>query len=125
MIVTIPHELENKIVALAAQKGVEPSTFIVALVEEDVEAAWNAKAVHGTNGHHKTDDDYDPNALKRATERITQRTRAEREAVRQELLQSIPPPLPIPEGKTVFDMLARIRGEETEEQVYAALERLS
>ena len=124
MIVTIPHELENKIVALAAQKGVEPSTFIVALVEEDVEVAWNAKAVQGTNGHQHVDD-YDPNALKRATERITQRTLAEREAVRQELLQSIPPPLPIPEGKTVFDMLARIRGEETEEQVYAALERLS
>ena len=125
MIVTIPPELEKKVVALAAQKGIEPSSFVVSLVKADVEEAWSAKAVHETNGHHKPDDDDDHEALKNATERITHRTPEEREAVRQELLKSIPTPLPIPEGKTVFDMLVRVRGEETEEQVYAALERLS
>lgn len=67
----------------------------------------------------------DPDALNRAVARFTNRTPEEREAARQELLNAIPTPLPTPEGKTVFDMIPRIRGEETEEQVFEALERLS
>lgn len=125
MIVTIPPELEKKVVALAAQKGIEPSSFVVSLVKEDVEEVWSAKAVHETNGHHPAEDDSDPDALKKATKRITHRTPAEREAVRQELLKSIPTPLPIPAGKTVFDMLVPIRGNESETQVYEALKHLS
>jgi hypothetical protein len=62
---------------------------------------------------------------KKAVERVANRTPEEREAIRQELLKAIPEPLPLPEGKTVFDMFFRIRGDETEEQVYEALERLS
>ena len=57
-----------------------------------------------------------PQALKDATERIANRTPEEREAMQQELLKAIPEPLPIPEGKTVFDMFFQIRDDETEEQ---------
>lgn len=71
------------------------------------------------------EDDYDPDALNRAVDRLRNRTPEEREAARQQLLNAIPTPLPIPEGKTIFDMIPRIRGEETEEQVFEALERLS
>ena len=41
------------------------------------------------------------------------------------LRDALAEPLPIPAGKTVFDTFFRIRGDETEEQVYEALERLS
>jgi hypothetical protein len=125
MIVMIPPDLEKKILALAAKKGVDPSSLIVSLVKEDIEEEWgDLQSLDEANGYRQADD-YDPDALKNAVERVTNRTPEQREAIRQELLKVIPEPLSIPEGKTVFDMFFRIRGDETEEQVYEALKRLS
>jgi hypothetical protein len=70
-------------------------------------------------------DDDDPDALSRAIAELANRTPEQIEATRAEVMKAIPEPLPIPQGKTVFDMLFRIRGKETDEQVYADLERLS
>ena len=160
MIVTLPPETEKKIIALAAQKSVDPASLIALLVEKELgeqETLTPANGVGHTPEQKKaaqeraireftsgielppgvsaqevmdalrgdgTDDD-DPDALKKATEKNTKRTPEEREAIRQELLKAIPSPLPIPQGKTVFDMFFRVRGDETEEQVYEALQRLS
>ena len=180
MIVTFPPEIEKKIIALAAQKSIDPASLVASLVEKELSDELASAPVNGDSQSEDdadpealnravtalidrtpeqkqatrerairefksglelppgvsaqavmdalkgegTDDD-DPAALKKATERIANRTPAEREAVRQELLKAIPEPLPIPAGKTVFDMFFRIRGDETEEQVHEALERLS
>lgn len=160
MIVMFPPELEKKIIALAAQRNVDPASFVTSLVEKELseqETLAPANGIGHTPEQKKADqeralsefksgielppgvsaqdvmdalrgdgtDDDDPDALKKVTERIINRTPEEREAIRQELLKAIPEPLPIPQGKTVFDMFFRIRGDETEEQVYEALERLS
>lgn len=180
MVVMFPPEIEKKIIALAAQKKVDPASFVASLVEKELSDELASAPVNGVDqdddydpealnravaaiinrtpeekqaarerairefikpglelppgvsaqdmmdalGRNETDND-DPDALKKATERIANRTPEEREAMRQELLKAIPEPLPIPEGKTVFDMFFRIRGDETEEQVHEALERLS
>lgn len=160
MVVTFPPDIEKKIIALAAQKSVDPASLVASLVEKELseqetltpandvghtpeqKTAAQERAIRefksgielppGVSAQDVMDalrvdgtDNDDPDALKKATERITNRTPEEREAIRQELLKAIPEPLPIPEGKTVFDMFFRIRGDETEEQVYEALQRLS
>ena len=160
MIVTFPPDIEKKIIALAAQKSVDPASLVASLVEKELseqethtptndvdhtpeqKKATQERAISefksgielppGVSAQDVMDalrsvgtDNDDPDALKKATERITNRTAEEREAIRQELLKAIPEPLPIPKGKTVFDMFFRIRGDETEEQVYEALQQLS
>ncbi len=57
---------------------------------------------------------------------LANRTDADKEAARVRLSALTPPPTPIPEGKTLSDMVeGKWPGDETDEQVRAALERLS
>jgi hypothetical protein len=57
---------------------------------------------------------------------LTNRSAAEIEETRRRLFALSPPPTPIPEGKTLFDMVeGKWPGDETEEEIRAALERLS
>lgn len=70
-------------------------------------------------------DDEDPDSLNRAIAKMKSRTPEERAAMRERVLKGTPEPLPIPAGKTIFDMIPRIRGKETDQEVFEALERLS
>lgn len=165
MIVTFPLEVEKRVKAIAAQKGLAPEAYLVLLVQKDLgmQIAFeqpngeSAPPVNGTSEQAMTAqeravgafkpgiqlppgvsgqdvmdtlksdraDDDDPDALTKAILGFTNRTPEERAAIREELMKVIPAPLPIPEGKTIFDMIPCIRGNETEAQVFEALERLS
>jgi hypothetical protein len=181
MIVMLPPDIEKKLIALAAQRSVDPASLVASFVEKELNNGELALAPVADAGQ---DDDFDPDALNRAIAAIanrtpeqikaaqekiikestpsielppgvsaqdvwegmsgdnqddeddtaalnrvlaetTNRTLEQIEATRAEMLTVIPEPLPIPDGKTVFDMFFRIRGRETDEQVYQALERLS
>jgi hypothetical protein len=57
---------------------------------------------------------------------LTNRTPEEIEETRRRLIALSPPPTPIPEGKTLSDMVeGKWPGDETDEQIREALERLS
>ncbi|MBP3957701.1 hypothetical protein J8F10_20820 [Gemmata sp. G18] len=57
---------------------------------------------------------------------LANRSEADKEEARRRLSAIIPPPTPIPEGKTLSDMVeGKWPGDETNEQIRAALERLS
>jgi hypothetical protein len=57
---------------------------------------------------------------------LVSRTDADKEATRQRLDALSPPPAPIPEGKTLADMVEGTwPGDETDEQINEALKRLS
>jgi len=64
--------------------------------------------------------------LEAAITRMTHRTPEEIAAVRERLLAVTPPPRELPEGTTIFDaVLGKWPGDETDEQIVAALEKLS
>jgi predicted DNA-binding antitoxin AbrB/MazE fold protein len=71
----------------------------------------------------------DPSALERElawAESLKMRTDAEIEATRRRLDALSRPPAPIPEGKTLSDMVEGTwPGDETDEQINEALKRLS
>ena len=68
----------------------------------------------------------DPGALDRAVARMMNRTPEEIEATRAQLFAEMEPPRPLPPGKTLEDMISgKWPGDETEEEVLRALEKLS
>ncbi len=68
----------------------------------------------------------DPGALDRAVARMMNRTPEEIEATRARLFQQSRPPREILEGKTLEDMICgKWPGDETDEQILEALEKLS
>jgi hypothetical protein len=68
----------------------------------------------------------DPDALNRAMAKMMNRTPEEREAARARLLQHSRAPRAIPEGQNLNDVVyGKWPGDETEEEILAALEKLS
>ena len=71
-------------------------------------------------------DDEDPGALDRAIAKMMNRTPEEVEATRARLFAEMEPPREIPEGKTLEDMISgKWPGDETDDEVLRALEKLS
>ena len=67
-----------------------------------------------------------PSSLDEAIARIINRTPEERAAARAKLLQARRPARPLPPGKTLEDVvLGQWPGDESDEEVARALERLS
>lgn len=65
-------------------------------------------------------------SLAEAIARLKNRTPEQVAADRDRLLALSPPPRPLPPGKTLEDVLAGLwPGDETDEQVHEALEKLS
>ncbi|HZS04828.1 MAG TPA: hypothetical protein VFD58_08330 [Blastocatellia bacterium] len=72
------------------------------------------------------EDDVNPNALEEAISVLVNRSPEEKAAARERLLQQSRPPRPLPEGKTLADVVCgQWPGDETDEQVNDALRRLS
>lgn len=68
----------------------------------------------------------EPSALDLAVRRITNRTPEQVAADRARLLAKTPEPRPLPPGKSLADVIVgKWPGDETDEQVREALERLS
>ena len=65
-------------------------------------------------------------SLDAAIEKLNQRTEEEIETARQRILASAKKPLPLPEGKTLADVImGQWPGEETDAEINAALRKLS
>jgi hypothetical protein len=65
-------------------------------------------------------------SLEAAIQRMTSRTPAEIASVRERILAATPPPRELPEGKTIFDVvMGQWPGNETDEEIHIALEKLS
>lgn len=64
--------------------------------------------------------------LAAAIRRLTSRTPAQIEADRERILQASPPPRPLPLGKTLADVVVGTwPGDETDEEIFEMLEKLS
>lgn len=118
MNVAVSQEVEKKIIALASLNGTDPALFGGSLLEETM----REKGFLATNGFESEED---PESLSRAIAQMKSRSPEEVAAMRERVLAASHPPLPLPGGKTIFDVIPRIRGEETDDEVFEALERLS
>ena len=120
MIVTVSPEVEKTLIALAQQRSVDPSLLGGSLLEETMrERGWL-----GINGDEEGAQE-NPEALASAVSAMIERTPDQVKAAQEAALRDFPPERELPTGKTIFDVIPRIRGNETDEQVLAALERLS
>ena len=119
MIVMFPSEVEQKIKEKAAQKGLDTQTYLIKLVQSDT---GSKIAFDHPNGQ---DDDYDSEAGNRSIEAMLTLSSEEREAMRNRVLAKSRSPLPLKEGQSIFEIIPPIRGDETEEEFYQAVERMS
>lgn len=119
MNVTVSPETEKILKAAAQQNGQPVEVYAGAVLEKVVQEKTNGLTLP------PDDDDRDPHSLSRAIAKMKSRTPEERAAMRERVMKGTPEPLPIPAGKTIFDIIPHIRGNETDEEVFAALERLS
>jgi len=121
MNVAVSQEVEKKIIALASLNSTDPASFGGSLLEE----AMREKGMLSKANGAETEADQDPDSLSRAISKMKNRSPEERAAMRERVLAASQAPMPLPEGKTIFDVIPRIRGKETDEEVFEALERLS
>lgn len=120
MILMLPPEVEEKVLARAAQRGLAPEAYLLSLVEEDQDSQ---PALEGATADV---DDTDPEALNRAVAAMINRTPEQLKAAQEKALREFPPARELPTwANSIFDVIPVIRGDETDEQVLAALEELS
>lgn len=116
MIVTLPLEFEQQVKTQASQKGMDVVSYLLSLVQKDIKAAELANGDAG---------DCDPDALKRMIAKMTSRTPAEKMEARQRALQESQPQIELAPNVSPFDVMPVVRGNETDEEVIAALKELS
>lgn len=124
MIVNVSPTAEKQLIDMAVRTGRPLSDLAASLLEEKLRELPPPGADNAPD--NGTDDDTDPDALEKAVARLLNRTPQEVEAARARLFKASRPPRPLPEGKTLEDVLAgQWPGDETDEQVYEALRKLS
>lgn len=100
--------VEERLRAKAKEMGLTLEDYLEELAEQHAPA----------NGH--------PDPLELAVKRLTSRTPEQIMADRERILAAAPPPRPLPEGKTLFDVVVGTwPGDETDEEINEILERLS
>lgn len=118
MNINISVETEATLKELAARNGQDVANYAGALLERNVKAK--------KTNDDDDDNDKDPFALDRAIERMKNRTPEEIEETRKRIFAASKPPRPLPEGKTIFDVLCgKWPGDETDEEIEEALRKLS
>ncbi len=119
MNINVSPEVEQQLVALAAQVGKDAADLGGSLLEEKMRESGFLSDNNGTEVE-------DPEALARAVAAMTNRTPEEIEAARARLFAQSRPPRPLPEGKTLLDVISgQWPGDETDEEVFEALRKLS
>ncbi len=116
MTVTFPLEFEQLVKKRASQKGLDVASYLLSLVQKDINAANPANGNVG---------DYDPDALNRMIAKMTSRTLEEKMEARQRAIQDSQPQIELPPDVSPFDVMPVVRGNETDEEVIAALKELS
>jgi len=113
-----PPEVEKKLIALAAQRSVDPASLVASLVAKELNEELALSADAG-------DDDFDPNALSRAVAALLSRTPEEKRAARQKAIEESMPKIELPPDVSPFDVMPVVRGNETDAEVLQALKELS
>ena len=127
MIINVTPETEKQLTALAERVGAPVAVYAGHLLEQKLHENGEQ---NGVNGSAKVvaqdDDDTDPDALAKAISQMLNRTPEELEQTRARIFREMEPPLPLPEGKTIFDVICgQWPGDETDEEVFEALKKLS
>ena len=121
MIVTFPPDVEKKIIALATQKSVDPAFLVTSLVEKQLSDELALAPVNDL----VHDNDYDPEALRRAVAALINRTPSQIKAAQERASREFKPARDLPPDVSPLEVLPVIRGDETDEQVFQALNELS
>ena len=116
MIVTFPLEFEQQVKAQASRKGMDVVSYLLSLVQRDIKVADPANGGAG---------DYDPDALNRMIAKMTNRTPEEKMRARRRAIQESRPQIELAPDVSPFDVMPVVRGNETDEEVIAALKELS
>ena len=116
MTVTFPLEFEHQVKTQAAQRGMDVAAYLFSLVQRDSKTAAPA------NGAAR---DFDPDALNRMMAKLTSRTPEEKLAARQRAIAESRPQIELAPDVSLFDVIPVVRGDETDEEVIAALKELS
>lgn len=104
----LPPAVEERLREKARQLDLTLEVYLEELAEQDASA----------NGH--------PDPLELAVKRLTSRTPEQIMADRERLLKTARPGRPLPEGKTLFDVVVGTwPGDETDEEINEMLEKLS
>ena len=110
----LPTEAVAKLRSQAAVRGLALEAYLRFVAERTA------------RGEEPTGDDEPEDRLEKEIAWLTGRTKEEVEETRQALLSASRPARPVPEGKTLADMVeGKWPGDETDEQVREALDRLS
>ncbi len=121
MTVTFPPDVEKKIIALAAQQRIDPASFVLSLVEKELNGDLALAPVNGVDH----DDDYDPEAGNRAVAALINRTPEQIRAAQERAIREFRPKRELPPDVSPLEVLPVIRGNETDEEVLQALKELS
>lgn len=119
MNINISSETEKTLIEMALRNGQNVADYAGEIIEKQIQAQ---KLFSNTNGA----DEDDPNALSQAISRMVNRTPEDIAKAQARAIAACRPRNDIPPGKTLFDMVAgKWPGDETDEQIEEALERLS
>lgn len=121
MIVMFPPDVEKKLVALAAQRSVDPASLLASLVEREAKVELAVAPFNGVD----QDDDYDPEAGSRAVAALINRTPEQLKAAQERAIREFRPKRELPPDVSPLEVLPIIRGNETDEEVLQALKDLS
>lgn len=107
-------ETEVAIKELAAQSGRQPEDYVKDLLIEQIEIKRSQTEVD------------DPKAFSRAFAQMKKRTPSEIAAVREKMFRFAKPPRHLPENENIIDaVFGKIPNDETDEEVFTALQKLS
>lgn len=121
MDLTVPPEVVKKLIALAAQRQIDPGSLIASLIEKELENETAFVQVPDTS----LDDDIDPEALKRAVAALINRSPEQKRAAREWAIKEFTPKNELPPDVSPLEVIPVIKGDETDEQVSQALKELS
>lgn len=114
MTIELSAETETAIKKLAAQNGCQPEEYAQDLITEQVEIKLAQTVVE------------DPEVLNRALERMKTRSPAKIAAVREKMFRFAKPPRQLPKEQSIIDAVyGKISSDETDEEVFASLQKLS
>ncbi|MGH9767983.1 MAG: hypothetical protein ACREAB_11160 [Blastocatellia bacterium] len=123
MEVNVSPETESQLTEMAGQIGCRVADYAGFLLEEKLREDAKAARINGGSSEDLDEDHY---ALEHAIAKLLSRTPEEVEQARERIFQASRPPRPLPEGKTLYDVVCgQWPGDETDEEVFEALKRLS
>jgi hypothetical protein len=123
VVVMFPPDLEKKIIALAAQKRIDPASFVAFLVAKELGDQNDLALANDVD--HDEEDDFDPEVGLRAVAALINRTPEQISVARAKAIKEFKPKRELPPDVSPLDVMPVIRGNETDEEVIQALKELS